>query len=117
MHLYRLGIRDGYYKKYCRIPKQVVQVAKKMYNERYVSDSKNKQQAAWQLVTNYTCNVRKSVSILNEISEDQKSCDNVLHELNSYFVSVGDCRPDDDAANGDNGAKFEYKSLSNSLVL
>ncbi|KAL3289727.1 hypothetical protein HHI36_023125, partial [Cryptolaemus montrouzieri] len=42
--------------------------------------------------------------------------ENVLHELNAYFVSVDDCRPDD-AANGDNGAKFEYESLSNSLVV
>ncbi|KAL3276623.1 hypothetical protein HHI36_011995 [Cryptolaemus montrouzieri] len=68
-----------------------------------------------QLVKNYTGNVRKSVSILNETPKDQKSCENALHELNAYFVSVGDCRPDDHAA--DNSTKFKYESLSKSLVL
>ncbi|KAL3267184.1 hypothetical protein HHI36_011321, partial [Cryptolaemus montrouzieri] len=80
-------------------------------------DSKNEQQASWQLVRNYTGNVRKSISILNEIPQDQKSCENVLHELNAYFVSVDDFRPDDDAAYGDNVANYKYESLSNSLVL
>ncbi|KAL3289490.1 hypothetical protein HHI36_022911 [Cryptolaemus montrouzieri] len=68
-----------------------------MYNEGYGPDSKNKQQATWQFVRNYTGNVCKSVSILNEIPKDQKSCEVRL--------------------DGDNGAKFKYESLNNSLVL
>ncbi|KAL3280032.1 hypothetical protein HHI36_017539 [Cryptolaemus montrouzieri] len=45
MEMYKSAIRDDYYKNYCRLLKQIVQRAKKMHNEKYISNS-NRQRAS-----------------------------------------------------------------------
>ncbi|KAL3272262.1 hypothetical protein HHI36_022743 [Cryptolaemus montrouzieri] len=66
-------------------------MAKKMDNSRYISNSNNKQRATWKLIETYTGNKPKNVSVLNKISTKDKTSEDILNELNAYFVSSGRC--------------------------
>ncbi|KAL3275585.1 hypothetical protein HHI36_020340 [Cryptolaemus montrouzieri] len=105
MELYKSGIRDDYYKNYCRLLNQ--RRVKKMHNEKYMSTSNNKQKATWKFIGEYTNSMPKNISILNE--REPKSYENVPNE---YFIGSGDITQNENS----NGARIShsYNSICNS---
>ncbi|KAL3272703.1 hypothetical protein HHI36_014167, partial [Cryptolaemus montrouzieri] len=71
------------------ILRQIVQVAKRMHNEGYISDSASKQRATWWIIGEYTGKTPRNVSILSKVTTKDESYVNILNEMNGYCVNSG----------------------------
>ncbi|KAL3287203.1 hypothetical protein HHI36_001680, partial [Cryptolaemus montrouzieri] len=90
MHLYQMKmqgvISDEYYRRYDKIPKQVVRKAKILLNGSYIINSKNKSSATWNLVKSYTKNHRKVVSLLNNLQDGDIDYQKTVDKMNEMFI-------------------------------
>lgn len=83
-------VSDEFYKKYCNILKKCISSAKKMANETYLSNSKNKGRAIWNLIDQCTGKGKKEqVTVLESLkAENIKAAESVLNNINDHFINV-----------------------------
>ncbi|KAL3285510.1 hypothetical protein HHI36_000041 [Cryptolaemus montrouzieri] len=82
-------VSDDFFRAYSGILRRVVRQAKKMYNEECILRSKNKNFPAWNLIRIHSNGVRREVSILEELSGVEQGYQEVLNDINTFFVNQG----------------------------
>lgn len=81
----------AYYKKYKKIFKKVVLMAKKMANDKFILRSSNKCKASWEVIKselNMSQKSRKTENALKEISRSLGKNRNISEDFNKYFVNT-----------------------------
>ena len=79
----------NYYKKYCRILKNVIKLAKKYYNS-ILTSSKNKTITTWNIIKN-TSNIKPNTQNINSINVNDNLSFNgqiIAASFNKYFLSI-----------------------------
>ena len=79
-----------YYKRYCRILKNVIKIAKERYYNKILTCSNNKIKTTWNIIKNITCikpNSQKitSINVDGNVSFDGQI---IVETFNKYFLSV-----------------------------
>lgn len=89
---------EAYYKQYCKVLRKVIAAAKRMANDRFISESENKSKAVWSVVRRETGRVvsrgPENITLKTEekvISEPTE----VANSFNNFFIKVADnLKPD-----------------------
>lgn len=83
-------ITNEFYKQYCNVLKNVIVMAKKIENVRYLENSRNKGRAVWDLIDQYTGKSGKKQSILKNMdsADDPEAAELVLNRVNKHFINI-----------------------------
>lgn len=77
------------YKKYTKILKKVIILAKKMANEKYLIEASNKTKASWSLVKRITSETSAPSSVVvEELKDNDETPQETLNRINSFFVNA-----------------------------
>ena len=82
-----------HYKKYCRILSKVITAAKKLYYNKLILRSNNKQKTAWKIIktlTNNTKNTGNKISTMNINDTLSTNPIGTANAFNTYFTSVAE---------------------------
>jgi hypothetical protein len=79
-----------YYKKYCKILTKVINLAKKMTNEKQIKNSKNKIRTTWNVINREVHKeaMKENIQILNIDSKNYTNYNTIVEVFNKYFSGI-----------------------------
>jgi hypothetical protein len=113
-------ILHAYYKKYCRILREVIKAAKRTHYNKLIVNSNNKSKTIWNIVNNETGkhnNIHDPPPLIMN-GEKCKNSQSIANAFNLYFNTMMDNRPNNtDITSGStlNKDKFFYYLSSLSI--
>jgi len=93
-----------YYKNYCKIPSNVIILAKKLYYSKKLANSTNKPKTTWSIIKTITNNKKNFNNILMAEIDGKITThyQTIAEKLNNYYVSVAASITNNNPVNNNN---------------